>query len=95
MGDLPFRGDETLADFARILANEFEDSEEVRYDIPANSVLQKNGSSYTGIAPDGTLTSAASWTIVRSYYDANGNLSRQRIRKNISWDNRAVATNWP
>jgi hypothetical protein len=94
MGDIPLRGEETLADFARILAKEFEDTEEVRYDTP-NAAGLINGSAYAGIAPDGSATSAAVWTVVRTYYDPNSNPSRQRIKKGIAWDNRAVAANWP
>jgi YD repeat-containing protein len=89
MSDLPLRGAETLADFARLLARQIEDTEEIRYDIPPPAALV-NAASYAGIAPAGTATSAASWIVVRTDYDATGNPTRMRIRKAVAWDNRAL-----
>lgn len=72
-------------EFSRIKNKEFADTEEVRYEIPASLV---SASIYTGVAADGTATSAAAWTVIRSYFDANGNPERERIRASVVWDNR-------
>lgn len=73
--------------FSRILEKRFFDTEEVRYDIP--DVLN-NGFIYIGVATSGTLTSAASWTIVRFSFNATGRPSRSQIRTAVVWDNRAI-----
>jgi len=75
------------AEFWRIKNRRFEDTEEVRYDIAADLV---NGDIYAGVAPDGTSTATASWTVIRTYFDANGNPSRERIRTGVAWDSRTV-----
>lgn len=77
--------------FARIKAKQFASTEEVRYDIPASLV---SADIYTGVNTDATATSTATWTVIRSYFDANGNPARERIKSGISWDNRAAAGNW-
>lgn len=89
MGDLPLRGEATLADFARILARQIEDTEEIRYDLPPTPAGYVNGASYAGVAPAGSETSAEVWSIVRTDYDAAGNPSRMRIRRSVAWDDRA------
>lgn len=73
----------------RIMNKQFTDAEEARYDIPADLT---SSSIYIGVATDGTATSAASWNIVRVYFDGNKKPSRLRIQQSISWDNRA--TGW-
>lgn len=94
MGDLPLRGEATLADFARILARQIEDTEEIRYDLPATPAAFQNGSSYAGLAPDDTPTADEAWSVVRTDYDAAGNPARMRIRRGIAWDDRADAATW-
>lgn len=47
---------------------------------------------YHGRATDGTLTSAASWEVVRFYKDASDTVIRTRYRTGVAWDNRA--TGW-
>lgn len=91
LGDLPLRGEAsaTLPDFARILARQIEDSEEVRIDLPATPAAFLNGASYMGVASQGSATDAAAWSIVRTDYDAAGNPSRMRIQRGIAWDERA------
>lgn len=74
-------------EFARIKDKRFKDTEESRYDIPADLT---SASIYTGVAPDGTLTSAANWTIIRTYFDANGLPNRERIRTGVAWDSRTI-----
>lgn len=72
-------------EFNRIKMKRFKDTEEVRYDIPVDVA---NSDIYTGVAADGTLTSSASWTIIRTYFDANGNPTRERFRTGVAWDDR-------
>lgn len=76
--------------FKRLKDHEYQDGEEVRYDVPATL-----GSNYMYHALNvaGTATSAASWSIIRTSFDANGNPDREQFRTGISWDNRAVG--WP
>lgn len=77
-----------LADtFDRMKNKNFKDTEEVRYDIPTSFT---STAIYVGLAPAGTATSAASWAIVRTLFDANGNPSRDQIKLNVIWDNRAA-----
>lgn len=76
--------------FSRIKNRNFADTEEVRYDVPTSVI---SGAIYTGLATAGTATSAATWTIVRSLFDANGNPSREQIKTSVIWDNRA-ALSW-
>lgn len=75
--------------FTRIKEKRFQDTEEVRYDIPGTLA---NGQIYVGVAPDGTATSTASWDVVRTDFDANANPTRDRIQKGIAWDSRT--TGW-
>lgn len=79
-----------VAEFYRIKNRYFKDTEEIRYDIAASLI---SGDIYTGVAPDGTATSAASWTVIRTYFDANGNPSRERIRTGVVWNSRTIG--WP
>lgn len=75
--------------FARILAKEPLDVEEVRIDGLDNLV---SGFIYTGYATEGSLTSAAVWLVVRVSMNANENPTRIQYRNNVVWDNRA--TGW-
>ena len=75
--------------FTRIKNQEYLDSEEARYDIPASL---PSGFIYAGVAPNGTATSAAAWTIVRTSFDASGNPTRDQIRTSVVWDSRT--TGW-
>lgn len=79
--------DDNASEFWRIKNKRYTDTEEVRYDIAADLA---NGDIYTGVATDGTATSSATWTIIRTYFDANGNPSRERIRFNVAWDSRTA-----
>lgn len=74
-------------EFWRIKNKRFTSSEEVRYDIPASLI---SASIYTGVAADGTATSSAVWTVIRTYFDSLGNPSRERIRTNVAWDSRTA-----
>lgn len=57
---------------------------EERFEFDANGLPL-----YVGKAPDGTLTSAASWTIYRFTF-VNGLPSRKQVRTGVAWDNRAA-----
>lgn len=72
-------------EFARIKEKKYKDTEEVRYDIPASLI---SADIYVGVATDGTATASASWVVLRTYFDASGNPSRERIRTGVAWDNR-------
>jgi hypothetical protein len=74
-------------EFIRLKNKKFLDTEEVRYDIPA---ILTNGDIYVGINSDGASTAAPTWTVGRTYFDSNGNPSRDRFRINITWDSREV-----
>jgi hypothetical protein len=74
-------------EFIRLKNKKFLDTEEVRYDIPA---ILTNGDIYVGINTDGASTTSATWTVGRTYFDANGNPSRDRFRLNVEWDSRTV-----
>lgn len=73
----------------RILNKRLEDTEEIRYDVPTTLT---NGNIYLGVATDGTSTAAASWDVVRIYFDGNDNPTRARLRTGIAWDSRT--TGW-
>jgi len=67
--------------FASLLKYEAAPGEELRRDEQATD-------QYHGRAVDGTLTSAASWEVVRLYLDANGVVVRSRYRTGVVWDQR-------
>lgn len=69
--------------FTRALKFEPVAGEEIRRDETATD-------DYHGIAPDGTLTSAASWSVCRFYKDAAGLITRVRFRTGVAWDNRTL-----
>ena len=75
------------SDFQRILEKRFQDTEEVRYDIPVQNALAGN-SIYIGVAPDLSNTADPVWSIIRFYFNANALPERARIKKNVQWDNR-------
>lgn len=83
--------DDLPTEFWRIKNKRFRDNEEVRHDVPVSLI---NGSIYTAVNTDGTATSSATWTIIRVRFDSNENPSREQIRFNKSWDDRANPTNW-
>lgn len=73
--------------FTRIMTRQFLDTEFVKYDIPA---LPVSGTFiYQGVAPIGTATSSAVWSVVRTPIVSGDVPSESRIRFNISWDGRA------
>lgn len=78
--------DDELA-FQRILKFEPLVGEEIRRD-------ETTTDDYHGVNTDGTATSATTWRVVR-FYKTNGLIVRVRYKTGISWDNRAVAGNWP
>lgn len=92
MGDLANKGDIEVryaSEFARINAKQYDDTEEVRFDIPVSKV---NGVIYVGVAPSGSLESSSVWMVVRTDFDSNGNPNRQRYRSGVAWDSRT--TGW-
>jgi len=75
------------AEFARIKNREFKDTEQVKYDIAPNLV---NGDIYTGVADEAAVESDATWNVIRTYFDANGNPNQERIQLGIRWDQRTA-----
>jgi len=71
------------SEFARINNEQFKDTEEVRYDIPASLILRD---SFVGVASDGSDTAEGVWTVVKTTHDANGNKARSRVRTGVKWD---------
>lgn len=70
------------SDFKRLLKFEPRIGEEIRRDETATD-------DYHGAAPDGTLTSAASWKVCR-FYKTLGQIVRVRYRVGVVWDNRTA-----
>lgn len=75
--------DSDSSDFKRLLKFEPMAGEEIRRD-------EQTTDDYHGAAPDGTLTSAASWKVCRFYKDASNNITRVRYRTGVVWDNRTA-----
>jgi len=73
--------DDQLA-FLRVLKFEPLVGEEIRRDETLTD-------DYHGVAPDGSLTSAAVWSVAR-FYKTAGLITRVRYRTGVVWDNRAV-----
>jgi len=59
----------------------------VNYAYDANMMLQ-----YMGHAMKGTADSDNDWTIRKYAYDANSQLSTERVAHNIEWDNRTTSS---
>jgi hypothetical protein len=76
----------TADNFSRIKKKEFFDTEEVLYDIPANL---PSSFIYTGVAIAGTSSATATWSVIRTSFDSNGNPSRDQFRTGVSWTARA------
>lgn len=71
--------------FYRLMNNMYQDTEEIRRDMPAIFV---NNFSYIGIAPSGSSISSPVWSIIRNSHDSNGKCVRVQFQENISWDSR-------
>lgn len=69
--------------FTRVLKFKPVVGEELRRDETATD-------DYHGIAPDGSLISAAVWDVVRFYKDASGKTTRTRYRTGVVWNNRTA-----
>lgn len=69
-------------DFTRILKFEPRVGEEIRRD-------ETTTDDYHGVAADGTLTSSATWSVVR-FYKTAGLIVRVRYRTGVVWDSRTV-----
>lgn len=72
----------TADDFTRILKFEPIVGEEIRRDETLTD-------DYHGVAPDGSLTSAAVWSVAR-FYKTAGLITRVRYRTGVVWDNRTA-----
>lgn len=75
--------------FGRILNEQFNDNEEVRFLKPMSYA---NSFEYCGVALAGSLTSDPVWTCLRCSYDNNGRKNRYQIRTGVIWDN--VTQGW-
>lgn len=73
--------DDQLA-FLRVLKFEPLVGEEIRRDETLTD-------DYHGVAPDGSLTSAAVWSVAR-FYKTAGLITRVRYRTGVVWDNRTA-----
>lgn len=55
-------------------------------------VYSPNTISYSGTAPQGSLTSQNVWTIVRIIFTTSGTVSAEGTASNVAWNNRLIAT---
>lgn len=74
--------DQVSSDFTKLLKFEPIAGEEIR-------ASETDTDRYHGAAADGTLTSAASWKVVR-FYKVSGKIERVRYRINVIWDARTA-----
>lgn len=61
-------------------------NEEIRYDLAPAKIFSTD---MIGLAPRGTATSDATWTILKVEYDGSGNLTREQSFSAVAWDDRA------
>lgn len=73
------------SEFARLLARQVEDADELRLDVEPSST-----EFYIGSALDGTATSATDWNIIQISLSGTRNPNRIRFRQNVAWDNRTA-----
>lgn len=73
--------------FRRINQREFYDSETAQFDIPSNL---SSGTIYVGLAPQGSNTASAVWSIVRTPFSSESIPLSQQYRSGVSWTGRTL-----
>ena len=77
------------SEFARLLARQVEDTDELRLDVEPSS-----DDFYIGKATDGESTATADWDVIKIALSATRNPERIQFRQGLAWDDRANAGNW-
>jgi hypothetical protein len=72
--------------FTRLMNGQILDTEEVRYDSPADL---RGSWAYVGVALAGSSPLDAVWSCIRRSFDGNGKRYRDQFRANIAWTDRA------